>query len=40
MYTFKLIAKSPDMKSVQPTKDSLFAIRGRSTAASLRQTVS
>ncbi|GMR15722.1 MAG: hypothetical protein BMS9Abin31_0009 [Gammaproteobacteria bacterium] len=39
MYTFELIARTPDMKLVQPAKDSLFAIPGRSTVASLRQTV-
>jgi len=37
--TFQAMLKPTDMKSVQPTKDMLFAILGRSVASSMKQTV-
>jgi len=39
VHTFTVVQMTPDMASVKPTKDALFAILGRSTAASVRQTV-
>jgi len=34
-----MLQMTPDMESMLPAKDSLFAIPGRSSAASMRQTV-